>query len=418
MDGVLIATTQNATLQALGTGGQLAVHAWEQITGYLTRKHGPAHAALLAEPNPDPARGVTDWYAEGEGQAVPLENLPAEQQAPVRAEFTRLYNEIRADIDTLKQSRTEGDRFLAELLSLALITPTTDCLRVLSGRPVLIAWGHAPIGAPASPEMLIGQLDGRSTPPARARAMRILGPPPEVTKRPWGLIGAALALLLLLLLLLWLLLFDPFRWFRAAPPVCIADPKAFSLMDELRQEESRENLLREQIARLSLDLGDRRANCPVPPAPPAQPRRTTQTPVPPTTPNADVNRAVEQGGKKGKIQVVLAWDDANDMDLAVVCPNNQLIFFNNRRACGGELDLDKNVFAAEPRPAENIVFPEEPAAGTYRIVVKNNNQRVAGGRPSSFRVTVRQEGVPDQVFTGEAPFNQELSVGEFRVPAR
>ena len=129
-----------------------------------------------------------------------------------------------------------------------------------------------------------------------------------------------------------------------------------------------------------------------------------------------MNRAIEQGGREGRIQIVLAWDDANDLDLAVVCPNNQVIFFNNRRACGGKLDLDRNILAADPPPAENIVFPDDPVAGTYRILVKNNNQRVPGGQASPFRVTVRQEGVPDRVLTGEAPFNQELSVGEFRVP--
>jgi hypothetical protein len=417
MDGVLIATTQNADLQALGTGGQLAVHAWEQITGYLARKHGAAHAALLAEPNPDPARGVTDWYAEGEGTASPLDSLPPDQQAAARSWFTTLYNDIRADVDALRQSKGEGDRFLADLLSLALITPSTDCLRVLDGRPVLIAWGHAPLGAAASPEMLIGHLEGRVTPPARARAMRILGPPPVVTKRPWGLIGAALGLLLLLSLLLLLLLFDPFRWLNGAPPVCIADPKAFSLLDELRQEEAHESLLRERMARMMLDLGDRRANCPIPPAPPP-PRQVERPPPPPPAPNNDVNRAVEQGGKKGRIQVVLGWEDGNDLDLGVVCPNRQVIFFNNRRACGGELDLDQNVFSVEQRPVENIVFPDDPPPGTYRIVVKNNNQRVPGGRASAFRVTVRQEGQPDRVLTGEAPFNQEITVGEFQVLAR
>ena len=116
MDGVLIATTRNADVQALGTGGQLAVHAWDQITGYLTRRLGADHAALFAEPAPDPTRGVTDWYAEGQGQAVPLDSLPPDQQAAVRAVFTRLFSAIQADVETLRQSRQEGDRFLAELL--------------------------------------------------------------------------------------------------------------------------------------------------------------------------------------------------------------------------------------------------------------------------------------------------------------
>src|SRR4051812_46981686 len=92
-DGSLIATTRNADLQALGTGGQLAVQAWGQITGYLRRNRSPQHAALFAEPNPDPDRGTTDWYAEGVGDAPPLDQLPQPAQDAARTEFTRLFTD-------------------------------------------------------------------------------------------------------------------------------------------------------------------------------------------------------------------------------------------------------------------------------------------------------------------------------------
>src|SRR5205823_6891287 len=65
MDTVLVAQTRNAELHALGTGGQLAVLAWDQVTQYLRRTLSPAHALLFAEPNFDPERGTVDWYTEG-----------------------------------------------------------------------------------------------------------------------------------------------------------------------------------------------------------------------------------------------------------------------------------------------------------------------------------------------------------------
>ncbi len=424
MDASLIATTRNADHQALGTGGQLAVQAWEQITGYLRRRFGPTHAALFAEPNPDAARGVTDWYAEGQGEARPLDSLPPDQQQSARDEFTRIFNDIQGDIATLRQSRREDERFLGELLALALITPTTDCLRVLDGHPVLIVWAHAPIGAPPAPELLIGQMTGRATPVARAQSMRILGPPVVTRERPWGAMAALSALFLLLPLLLLLFLLDPFRWFIANPPVCVIDPQTITALDELRREEARENILRSQIARVLLDMGDRRTHCPPPPPPPLPPPAPPRAaeiapPANPPTQNADINRAREQGAAGGKIQIVLAWDDANDLDLFVLCPSGQRITFDTRRACGGVLDVDQNAIPPlSATPVENIVFEQEPARGTYEVQVRNYMHRSPAPPASPFRVTVRQAGVPDRTFTGNAPPGVLVTVGTFTVPAR
>ena len=274
-DGSLIATTRNAELQVLGTGGQLAVQAWDQISGYLRRARSPAHAALFAEPNPDADRGITDWYAAGQGEAPPLESLPEAEQEAARAEFARLYGDIREEADRLRASTRESERFLGELLALALITPATDCLRVVGGQPVLVAWGHAKLGEAPSPELLIGMTRRRGSGLA---PMQIVGPPaapPE--KRHWlfwllGLLG--LLLLLLLLLLLWR---DPFGWFKAVPPQCVVQPGNMQLLDELRTAEAREAALRAEIAREMLRLGDRRTACP-PPEPPPRPEPPRPTP--------------------------------------------------------------------------------------------------------------------------------------------
>ena len=416
-DGSLIATTRNAELQVLGTGGQLAVQAWDQISGYLRRARSPAHAALFAEPNPDADRGITDWYAAGQGVAPPLESLPEAAQEAARAEFTRLYGEIREEADRLRASTRESERFLGELIALALITPATDCLRVVGGQPVLVAWGHAKLGEAPSPELLIGMTRRRGG----AGAMQIVGPPAEPpAKRSWlsWLLGLlALLLLLLLLLLLWR---DPFGWFKAALPQCVVQPGNAELLDELRAAQAREAALRTDIAGEMLRLGDRRTACP-PPEPPPRPRPPEPprvTPPPPAPRQEDADRARREGARSGRVQIILAWDDRNDLDLVMICPNGERLYFDHRQACGAVLDVDRNAGnnPLTPTPVENIVFAAEPAPGRYRIIVWHFQNNPPAPASSPYRVTVKREGRPDQVFTGRVAAGQQVEVGHFDVP--
>ena len=70
-----------------------------------------------------------------------------------------------------------------------------------------------------------------------------------------------------------------------------------------------------------------------------------------------------------------------------------------------------------PRPVENIVFAQEPAPGTYRIAVHNYRHNPPARPASAYRVTVRQEGVPDRVYTGNIAPGAPAEVGTFDVPA-
>ena len=416
-DGSLIASTRNAELQVLGTGGQLAVQAWDQISGYLRRARSPAHAALFAEPNPDADRGITDWYATGQGDAPLLESLPEPAQEAARAAFTRLQADIREEADRLRASTRESERFLGELISLALIIPSSDCLRVVDGQPVLVAWGHAKLGEAPNPELLIGMTRRRGG--AAMAPMQIVGPPPAPPeKRPWlfwllGLLG--LLLLLLLLLLLWR---DPFGWFRAAPPQCVVQPGNMQLLDELRAAEAREAALRAEIAREMLRLGDRRTACPPPEPPPPPPRRVEQPPPPPPPRQEDAERARREGARSGRVQIILGWDDRNDLDLMMTCPNGERLYFDNRQACGAVLDVDRNAgnSGLTPTPVENIVFAAEPAPGRYRIMVWHFQNNPPAPASSPYRVTLKREGRPDQVFTGRVAAGQQVEVGHFDVP--
>jgi uncharacterized protein YfaP (DUF2135 family) len=133
-----------------------------------------------------------------------------------------------------------------------------------------------------------------------------------------------------------------------------------------------------------------------------------------------VQRAQQQGAQAGRLQIILAWDDVNDLDLAVQCPSGERISYQQRSACGGELDVDANVGPPLTATAvENIRFAGQPAPGRYRIFVTHfPRSGQAGPAQSPFRVTIRQEGRPDQVLTGTVARGQTQEIGGVDVAPR
>ena len=87
--------------------------------------------------------------------------------------------------------------------------------------------------------------------------------------------------------------------------------------------------------------------------------------------NDDMDERLErEGGKSGAVQVSLAWDDYNDLDLHLFCPSGERIYFNNKGSeCGGELDVDMNVKPVSNNAVENVVWTKNPPKGTYKVGV-------------------------------------------------
>ena len=410
MSATRIATTRSQDLQPLGTAGQTAMESWSALVSLLARTLSPAHARLLAEPVPNPARGEVDWYAEGEDEAVPLPTLPGAEQERVRAELGRLTADIAALASRMGSGHDESERFLADMLGFALQVPADPYIWVRDGRPVLVAWGHAMAGVAATRVLL-------TAPAVRPVRPMVILPPPKLPAPPGpnraALFAALLLALLVLLAVLYVALRDPFGWYAVDVAACTVAPGELALQAGLNAEETRAATLRATLAQLTDEAGQRRLQCP---------------PITvPASPVTDEHRAQDRGAQTGKLQVILAWDDRNDLDLRVVCPNGEdYIGFDYQQqsprdhsgACGGRRDVDANGHAdsATDTPVESVFFAN-PAPGRYRVVVYAYAMRVSPTSP--FRVTIKREGHPDQVVTGIATTGQrseDVTVIEVAAP--
>jgi hypothetical protein len=248
-------------------------------------------------------------------------------------------------------------------------------------------------------------------------APKAIRPPPPLPAargpRLWPWLAALLGAGTVFVASLLLLLTDPFGWFSKDIGVCRLPESDLAGLRAYRDEEQREASLRAELAAVVDDAGKRRLSCPPVPAPvrrsedgerhsrPAEDGgRATENEGRRTAEN-DMRRAQERGAQSGKLEIVLAWDDRNDLDLHVFCPDGQELYFRARTVCGGTLDVDANRNAenATATPVENAVW-ENPPPGRYRIVVDPYTMR---DHPASrFRVTIRQEGKPDRTVEGTA----------------
>lgn len=126
-------------------------------------------------------------------------------------------------------------------------------------------------------------------------------------------------------------------------------------------------------------------------------------------------RLARAGAKSGDIQVSLAWSNLNDIDLHVIGPAGERIYFGHRQSrCGGCLDVDMNAGGLQSiEPVENVYWPRNHApAGKYRVFVHHFANR--GGRdPTPFEVYVLANG-RKSLFRGVAvPETVPLLVAEF-----
>ncbi len=109
----------------------------------------------------------------------------------------------------------------------------------------------------------------------------------------------------------------------------------------------------------------------------------------------------------GDLQVSLSWDQPNDVDLHLIEPNQEEIFYGNRTSAnGGELDVDSNAACSiDNINNENITYSSDDTieSGTYTVKVDlYSNCNVAG--TTNYVVSTYYQGSLISPATGSNPY--------------
>lgn len=115
------------------------------------------------------------------------------------------------------------------------------------------------------------------------------------------------------------------------------------------------------------------------------------------------------GAGHGVVTISMLWQTSDDIDLHVITPTGNEIYYGNREADGGYLDVDMQVSSIVEEPVENIFF-ETALPGRYRVFIVNYSDRNPGPADVLVRVTVRGRAKDyhvklDQYFLDICEFN-------------
>ncbi|MDE7548957.1 hypothetical protein PY793_13340 [Acetobacter fabarum] len=379
---VLLCTTTSAELSPVVFRSQRVVELWPEFSSLLRKLGGEAGGGLLAEPE-DHGNGRVDWYGTL-GADISQEELVRHFQA--------LRAAIEAAIDQQGNALSSSEKTLLPLLPYIFTIPGEEYIRSGVSGPVLVGWGHHAVTDKLTRVDITGAVK-QSSPSAPALAerpscarMTIRPPPLVVEPRPAGAWRAWLvlsAMLTGLALLIWLIshlggLF--------APAGCSHPSLLFWVF-----------LLASLVvlAWLAARL--------------------------PWRAWIALRRVRKVGVSGGVLQVILAWNDLNDLDLHVICPDGQRIYFNRREHCGGVLRHDANARrkgALPPtnHPVETVAWTTAPPPGLYTVVV--DPFAMPAAPTSHFSVTVCYYGTVLATRRGSVSVNNRIvPVCNFGIPA-
>lgn len=113
--------------------------------------------------------------------------------------------------------------------------------------------------------------------------------------------------------------------------------------------------------------------------------------------DAEIRQRVKAAGGMYEgvdIRASLIWNNRNDLDLHVMTPTQEHIYYGAKRsACGGWLDVDMNVRGETEKPVENVRWQKGTAPkGRYQIYVQNYSFKEPKHDPTPFKVEVEIDG--------------------------
>lgn len=419
-----LVTTSVADARPVMFRGASVYSMYPQISSLLARRFGPAHAALLAEPLADPAKNTIDWYASISGQIRPWSELSPSAREDLKSRMATLAADISTHAEELKAARDPHQNNIGNFLALALNFPDERCFYVVDDQPVMVCWGFTPSQGTIEPHMLtrfaaatpavVAEPESITRPGRQSAAVIALPPaiqplPIMVSTGPsrsvpWMPILAFLAGLGIASLVAYLILF-------VLPPLSGSGASAM-----LAEEHQREVVLRGERARLLTSIAQ---TCkPNGSSNPVQgnARREIDPAVTQAT-GREMDERLRRAGAAltGDIVVSLEWKSTNDLDLRIIEPSGEVIYYNHKQSeSGGTLDADANVSSLTTEPIENVVWPQGRApAGTYKVLV--STAAIRDQSPDAFRYMIRvQNGRNIDFHSGSAQGGEILKVVEFK----
>lgn len=153
----------------------------EAIESYL----GAEAALFLAEPVADHGRRQIDWYASVDGDAVPFQELPADQQALLGPLVGQRLDQLGGLADQLAENADPVRAQLGLLLKGVLAPPLPEDVFFISNRiPVVTSWGFTQEHGYSEQVDLVGRWWPAAQPPSGPGKHMDPPPPPVLDPSP------------------------------------------------------------------------------------------------------------------------------------------------------------------------------------------------------------------------------------------
>ena len=443
---MIVKQTVIGTVRRLRANGSLAINQYHQLKNLIDEKLDASSANILAEPV-DSETSI-DWHSDING----LKNYSSLSDSQKVAAQNKLNQFVKDIIEALDELSAQGER---ELIRSVLSVPeiTTSLYANDEESIVLVDWGVVREGDEARecvlrdfaeryptsssdsgssfvdlPDIIDSEInrdksDGTSNRLTSNETEAASGSVQEenVTTKwystvynVWGLPWLLpLLSVVLAFLIAWMLVRScgigiPFTSNVLLLDYCRGDSiaDAGSNSAALRELAELEGQL-QSLPACDLDDNNNSANSQEPQVDLSQP---------PSSGDVD-SRVEENSGQEGLASVSLAWNSEADLDLHIICPGGDVIYYKNRVSCGGQLDIDANNSDenVKAEPVENIFWNTQPASGTYIIRVVNYKGRDVGGKVG-FTVVIKN-GNQSEVHKGAVGHREKLEVGKFLVEA-
>jgi subtilisin family serine protease len=120
----------------------------------------------------------------------------------------------------------------------------------------------------------------------------------------------------------------------------------------------------------------------------------------------------------GDVQILLSWNNYNDLDLICTDPNGESVFFKNRNvSSGGQLEIDMNVeYPDSQTPIENIFWePGTAPSGTYNVYLLYYKKHEQNIDETPYSIKVKHSGKMDEYKGVISKDDKSINVCSFTV---